>query len=101
VGGLLFNGRVPRSQRIVILVLSLAFFALSAAAFVRGFPWYVAALWAGSGVVMLLLFRKTGPRTAGSTSGSAAASTRARRSGNPAVRAAQQDRDSAPPSSSQ
>jgi hypothetical protein len=88
---------VPRSQRILLLVLGLAFFALSGAALARGFPWFIAILWAGSGVVMLLLFRKTGQRRAAGPAAPVDPATRARRSGNPAVRAAQQDRDAPHP----
>lgn len=91
---------MPRAQRIVLLVLGIAFFALAAGAyFLRGFPWYIAILWVVSGVVLILMYRRSAPRPAPPPT-PADPSTRARRSGNPAVRAAQRERDDDAPTAS-
>lgn len=89
---------MPRSQRIVLLVLGIAFFALAAGAFfLRGFPWYIAILWVVSGVVLILMYRRSGPRPA-PVPDPVDPRTRARRSGNPAIRATQSERDDDTPS---
>jgi hypothetical protein len=87
---------VSRTRRIVLAVLAVLFFALAAATLAAGGPWYIPVGWVVCGIVLLLAVRKTGglgPDRPGrqSRQGPAGASDdpakRARRSGNPAIRA--------------
>ncbi len=81
---------MSRTRRIVLAVLAVLFFALAAATLVAGGPWYIPLGWVVCGVVLLLVVRKTGGLRSGrpgpSDSGNDPAK-RARRSGNPAIRA--------------
>lgn len=76
-----------------MIVLAAMFYALAVATFVAHGPWYIPLLWIISGTVLLAGVRKAGglrlgrrARARDETAGSRPAK-RARRSGNPAVRA--------------
>jgi len=81
---------MSRTRRIVLTVLAVMFFGLAVASAVQGAPLFIPPLWAVSGIVLLLVVRKTGglrsdrPKPPSSASDPA---RRARRSGNPAIRA--------------
>jgi hypothetical protein len=88
---------VSRARRIVIFVLAMMFFALAVTSALQGAPWFIPPLWVVSGVVLLLLVRKTGGLGRGAKPRPADPVRRARRSGNPAVRAAAEQDDSPMP----
>ena len=81
---------MSRTRRIVLTVLAVLFFALAIATLVAGGPWYIPVGWVVSGVVLLLAVRKTGGLRSdrqGPARASDDPAKRARRSGNPAIRA--------------
>jgi len=83
-----------RTRFVVGAVVTAAWFGLAVVSFVKGAPFYVPILYVVCGVVMALVVRRmTGsesPRPARSA-GSTSVAGKARRSGNPAVRAAAED----------
>ena len=95
---------MTRAQRILLLVFSLMFYALAISTLVLNHRWFVSLLWAICGTVLLLTVRQAGRRRTQAGASQKAQpttatnpQTRARRSGNPAVRAnaetAAQDED--------
>jgi hypothetical protein len=84
---------VSSARRIVLFVLAMMFFALAVTSALQRAPWFIPPLWVVSGVVLLLLVRKTGGVGRDARPQPADTVKRARRSGNPAVRAAAEQAD--------
>ena len=87
------------TRSVVFVVLTAAFLGLAGSILAQGGPWYFALSYVGCGAVTGMLAMKARPG-AGSLSRRAdtadAAARRARRSGNPALRASADERDDLP-----